>query len=104
MLTLLTVFTVKISNLKNPTADGRHFDNRTIAISEHRFDQYPRNLAGVCWPFNPVDCYNFEFLKFPYGGRQPFWKTKQRVSATVWPIDIMLHFLFCLIKPQSSFP
>ena len=45
-------------------ADGRHFENRKIAVSRQRIDKLSRNLAGDAYDLlNLGDRENNEFLK-----------------------------------------
>ena len=71
-------------------ADGRHFENSIISISQPRIIRFRPNLVGRCtsqfpwWAFNK----KIEIMQIQDGGRTPYWKSFfAYISAPYWPIN-----------------
>ena len=87
---LLTSLTVeKFEFHKSKTTDGRHFDNRKIAISLQPCDRFLWNLAQ----WHILAPYRGSFVKLRFFFENPTWRRRhvenhknRDISATVWPI------------------
>jgi len=77
-------------------ADGRHFENSFIAISQPAIIRFQQNLVYRCrLCFQGRLLKNTKILQIQNGGRPPYWKSSiGYISTSDYPINAK----FCRIK------